>query len=181
MTEQKYLYIVLTATESLVARAVHCLTRDRYTHSAPALEPSLTAMYSFSRAYSRFPFYGKFRRESPNQGFLAHCRQVPTKVIALPVTDKQYDLVVQRLSYFCDHANRYGYNYIGMFFNLIGKSYASKRRYTCSQFVSETLYECGIVEFDCSFSLIRPVMSEDLRGEVVFEGNLHEYTATATV
>ncbi|MBQ8381586.1 MAG: hypothetical protein IJX47_00090 [Clostridia bacterium] len=179
MTEQKYLYVVLTATESLVARAVHRLTHDRYTHSALALEPSLNAMYSFSRAYSRFPFYGKFRKESPDTGFLARCRRIPAKVIALPVTSEQYDLAEQRLSYFSDHAKRYGYNYIGMFLNLIGKSHASKRRYTCSQFVSETLFECGIAEFDRPFSLIRPVMLEKLRGEVIYEGNLHEYTVSA--
>lgn len=181
MAEQKYLYVVLTATESVVARTVGRLTKDRYTHSALALDPSLSAMYSFSRAYSRFPFYGRFRKENPNEGFLARCHSVPTKVIALPVTDEQYCRAEKRLSYFSEHTKQYGYNYIGMFLNLLGKSYAPKRRYTCSQFVSETLFECGVAQFDCPFSLVRPVMLEELNGKVIYEGNLHEYSATAAV
>ncbi len=175
MSEQKYIYVVLTATSSFVAKAVGKLTGDRYTHSALSLDPSLSAMYSFSRAYSRFPFYGKFRKENPNEGFLERCDTIPTKVIALPVTDEQYELATSRISYFSNHSKKYGYNYIGMLLNLAGKSYSPKNRYTCSQFVSETLSECGIAEFDCSFSLIRPIMLEDLEGEVIYEGNLHEY------
>lgn len=175
MTEQKYVYVILTATESVVAKVVHLLMRDRYTHSALALDETLANMYSFSRAYSRFPFYGRFRSENVHEGFLGRCRSVPAKVIAIPVTDEQYQLVEERLSYFRNSRKHYGYNYIGMFLNLIGKSYAPKDRYTCSQFVSETLEQCGAVQFNRPYSLIRPMMLNELDGKVIFEGELKEY------
>lgn len=175
MTEQKHVYVILTATESVVAKVVHLLMRDQYTHSALALDETLANMYSFSRAYSRFPFYGRFRSENVHEGFLGRCRSVPGKVIAIPVTDEQYHWVEERMSDFSDSGKRYGYNYIGMFLNLIGKSYAPKDRYTCSQFVSETLGKCGAVQFNRPYSLIRPMMLNEIDGEVIYEGELKEY------
>ncbi len=176
MSEKKYVYVVLIATESIVGHIVHLMMRDRYTHSALSLDDSLSAMCSFGRVYSYYPFYARFRHENVNEGFLSRCNKLPTKVIALPVTDEQYASVQERIAHFSDNRKRYRYNYRGFFFNLIGKSYCPKNRYTCSQFVSETLSECGIVEFDRPFSLIRPETLSDLDGEVIFEGDLREYS-----
>lgn len=175
MSEQKFVYIVLSAPGSIVAKTVHLLLRDQYTHASIALSPDLSAMYSFSREYVHYPFYAKFRCETTEHGFLAKRAVLPAKVIALPVTDAQYDLVKERIQHFNENRKVYGYNYVGMFMNLIGRAYSPKNRYTCSQFVSETLSECGIASFDRAFSLIRPIMLANLKGDVVFEGNLKEF------
>lgn len=175
MSEQKYIYVVLSAPGSIVAKTIHLLLRDKYTHTSLALAPDLSVMYSFSREYTHYPFYAKFRREAITQGLWAKKAKIPLKVIAIPVTDEQFEMVKNRIDHF--HANRrnYGYNYVGMFMNLIGRPHAPKNRYTCSQFVSETLSLCGIAKFDRSFSLIRPIMLADLKGDVLYEGNLTEY------
>lgn len=175
MSEQKYVYIVLSSTGTVVSRTVRFLFRDRYTHASIALSPDLAVMYSFSREYTYYPFYGRFRSELTDQGFLAKRPTIPAKVIALPVTDAQYEAVKDRIEYFNAHRKSFGYNYIGLFLNLIGRSYSPKNRYTCSQFVSETLAKCGIATFELDYSLIRPIMLDKLEGDVVFEGNLKEY------
>lgn len=175
MSQQKYIYVVLSAPGSIVAKTIHLLLRDKYTHTSIALAPDLSVMYSFSREYVHYPFYAKFRLETTDHGFLAKRRVLPAKVIAIPVTDKQYDMVQKRIDHFSSNRNIYGYNYVGMFMNLIGRAYTPKNRYTCSQFVSETLALCGIAKFDRSFSLIRPIMLSDLKGDVLFEGNLKDY------
>lgn len=180
MSEQKYIYVVLSAPGSIVAKTIHLLLRDKYTHTSLALTSDLSVMYSFSREYVHYPFYAKFRSETTENGFLAKKRVLPAKVIAIPVTDEQYAMVEERIEHFSAHRKNYGYNYIGMFLNLIGRAYAPKNRYTCSQFVSETLAVCGIASFARSFSLIRPVMLSNLDGDVLFEGNLKDYRRQLT-
>jgi len=175
MPEQQYIYVVLTAPGSIVAKTIHLLMRDRYTHTSISLKPDLSVMYSFSREYSHYPFFARFRCETTEEGFLARKENLPAKVIALPVTKRQYSMVQRRISYFAAHRRCFGYNYIGMLMNLIGRAYTPKNRYTCSQFVSETLSICGIASFDRSFSLIRPIMLSDLKGDVLFEGDLKKY------
>lgn len=175
MSEQKYVYVVLSSTGTIVSRTVRFLFRDRYTHASISIEPDLSVMYSFSREYIYFPFYGRFRAEKTDQGFLAKRTSIPARVIALPVSDAQYEMVKHRIEHFTQNRLRYGYNYIGLFLNIIGIAYAPQKRYTCSQFVSETLAKCNIASFDRDFSLIRPIMLANLKGDVVFEGNLKEF------
>lgn len=175
MSEQKYIYVVLSSPGSIVAKTVHLLLRDKYTHASLALSSDLSVMYSFSREYLHYPFFARFRQESVEVGFLAKKSVLPAKVIALPVTDDQYEMVKTRIEHFISNRLSYGYNYIGMFMNLIGRAYSPKNRYTCSQFVSETLSNCGIARFNRAFSLIRPIMLANLDGTVVFEGDLKQY------
>ncbi len=175
MSEQQYIYVILSAPGSIVAKTIHLLMKDQYTHTSLSLTPDLSVMYSFSREYSRYPFFARFRCETTDRGFLARQSALPAKVIAIPVTKRQYSMVQRRINYFSAHRLSFGYNYIGMLMNLIGLAYAPKNRYTCSQFVSETLSLCGIASFDRSFSLIRPIMLAELEGNVLFEGDLKLY------
>lgn len=172
---QKYIYLVLSHPQSVVSDIIHIVTRDSYTHSALALTPDLSPMYSFGRKYSRFPFYGKYRKEAFTDKFYQRCTHVPGRIIAIPVTDDQQGYVAHKLNAFWENRKALKYNVRGLFLNAVGIAYSKPAHYTCSQFVSETLDEAGIFDFESPYSLIRPVDLASLDGEVLFDGDLKNY------
>lgn len=172
---KKYIYLVLSHPQSVVSDLIHIVTRDPYTHSALSLSPELSPMFSFGRKYSRFPFYGRYRKEAFTDAFYRRCSNVPGRIIAIPVTDDQQRCVEKRLNDFWKNRKALKYNVRGLFLGAVGIAYARPAHYTCSQFVSETLDQAGIWDFDGPYSLIRPMDLLDLDGEVIYEGDLKKY------
>lgn len=174
--DQKYIYIVLTHPQSVVSSIIHIVTKEPYTHSSLAFSPELSPMFSFARKFSRFPFWGGYKKETLIDGFYQHCSHLPGRIIALPVTDEQYERVHDKVETFWKNRGKLKYNISGLFLNAVGIAYARPAHYTCSQFISETLSEAGICEFGSPCSLVRPVHLTKLSGEIIFDGDLKEYT-----
>lgn len=177
---QKYVYLVLSHPQSVVSDIIHMVTREPYTHSALALSPELSPMFSFGRKYSRFPFYGKYRKERFTDKFYRRCTHVPGRIIAIPVTDDQQNRVEKKLNDFWENRKELKYNVRGLFLNAVGIADSRPAHYTCSQFVSETLDEAGICDFDSPYSLIRPIDLSNLDGKVIYEGDLKDYVCCDT-
>ena len=172
---QKYIYLVLTHPQSVVSDIIHMVTREPYTHSALSLSPELSPMFSFSRKYSYFPFWGSYKMERFDDRFWRNCSHISGKIIAIPVTDDQQNFVEKKLYGFWNHREKLKYNVRGLFLNAVGIAYSKPAHYTCSQFVSETLDEAGIFDFDSPYSLIRPADLLKLGGEVIYNGDLKNY------
>lgn len=172
---QKYIYLILTHPQSVVSDIIHIVTREPYTHAALALSPKLSPMFSFSRKYSRFPFWGSYKKESFSDGFWLGCTRIPGRVIAIPVCAKQREFVSKKLYDFWEKRESLKYNVRGLFLNAVGIAYSKPAHYTCSQFVAETLEEAGICQFRIPHSLIRPVDLLQLDGHLIYEGDLKHY------
>lgn len=178
--ESKYLYIVLTHPHSIVSSIIHSVTKEQYTHSSLAFSPELTPMFTFARKYSRFPFWGTYKKETLIDRFYKKNPDIPGRIIAIPVTSEQYKFAQERVESFWNNRSRLKYNNIGLFLNAIGVAYDRPEHYTCSQFVSETLSKAGVCDFDSPFSLIRPIDLLSVDGTVIFEGDLKKYSPTST-
>ena len=61
-------YLLLSRTDTLFARAMHGLTGNRYTHVSLALDRDLEQMYSFARRYEIAPLPAGFIRENLYDG-----------------------------------------------------------------------------------------------------------------
>lgn len=144
--KNRYIYIVLSQTGSVVAKTLKKLTHAEYNHVSVSLSVSLRPMYSFARKYPRNPLIGAYVREYPNEGTLSWFKGTEVKVLELPVTESQFAAVQERLETMYEERDRYHYNYRGLFGAFFGKVRPRENYYYCSEFVRDLLEECGIVE-----------------------------------
>mgnify|MGYP000008498368 CR=1 FL=1 len=166
------IYVVLTRTNTIVSRIIHIFTNDRYTHASISLDRELKYMYSFGRKWAYNPFIGGFKYENLYEGGYKFSKILPGIIIELKITEEQYNNVNSLLNQFISNPEDYKYNYLGLVNNLMNKEVCYEYRFLCSEFVYHVLKESGIVDFNKARNLVKPVDFLNLKGEVVFEGDL---------
>lgn len=65
MTKTRPLYILVSQTDTGIARLIRAVTHYPYNHVSLTLDPALSDWYSFARYAEDAPFYGGFVHESP--------------------------------------------------------------------------------------------------------------------
>ena len=63
------IYIILSQSNTILARIVQLYTRKKYSHAALALDDSLDKIYSFGRWYPRLMLPAGFITEHRGKGF----------------------------------------------------------------------------------------------------------------
>lgn len=170
--DSKYIYIVLTRTNSTLSKAIHYVTKDDYTHAAISLDKNLNQMYGFSRKYTRNPFIGVFKKEDITKGLYSFQKELPGVIIELEVSEKEYNSFRHILDEFINNSHKYKYNTKGLFYGLINKDMDSKDKFLCSEFVYYILNKSNIIDWDVSANLVKPVDLLELPGEIIYEGDL---------
>ena len=166
------LYIVLTRTNTIISKLIQIFTHDKYTHASISFDKNLNKMYSFGRKYTFNPFIGRFKKEDIDRGIYKVFPTIPSVVIEIQVSTKQYHKAKNLLEQFISNSNLYKYNYIGLLHNLFNISVNYDHRFFCSEFVYHILNESGIVDFNKSPNLIRPDDLLDIEGKIIYEGDL---------
>jgi len=176
----KPIYIVLSTPSSKTGQAIHLLTRDTYTHAAIAFDESISEMYSFGRRFSRTPIPGRIKKESLDSDLFSKKTRLDGMIISLPLTEEQYEKVRLRTLHMYGNKQVYKYNYLGACGAVLNIGFKTKNRFTCSQFVAYILEYCDAVDFKKPLNLIKPQDLISLGGEVIFSGNLKEYSQYRT-
>lgn len=176
-----YLYIVLIRTNTVLSNMIKLLKKDEYTHAAISLDENIEYMYSFGRKDAYNPFIGRFKQEHINRGIYRFHRYLPGIVIKVGVSKEQYDKAKFLLDDFILNSDMYKYNYKGLLYSLVEKSSYQDDRFLCSEFVYHILYESYIVDFKVSRNLVRPQNLLDIKGEVIYEGNLKDIKSSEEV
>ncbi len=175
-SSQKYIYVVFSHPKSIVSETIGFFTGGKFTHCSLTLDRDLGHMFSFGRKYSFFPFIGCYLREELDKKFYSRCDSLHGRIVEIPVSDEQYANVKRRLIDFWVNKKSHKYNLVGFFFYLLGKDYAPEGKYTCSQFVAETLDIYGILHVDTPYTLINPEgLSKMITGNIIFEGDIKKY------
>jgi hypothetical protein len=172
------LYVVLTRSETALSRIIRIVRGDDYTHAALSLDPHLEYMFSFGRRWTNNPFFGCFKRESVFDA-LYQPYELPGVVIEIPVSDAQHRVAVALVETFLLNSHLYGYNYLGLAGKLVGCSFQVDKRFFCSEFVYYVLCESGICDFEKPRSLVSPQDLMELKGHVIFSGNLKNYNSNS--
>lgn len=141
-TEQKYLYVLFSATPYRMGRMIRFVTGEPYNHVAIALEEDLKEMYAFARRYYRTPFYGGFVTEHPyryhhkgNVADICLCR--------LPITQEQWKTLDKQLAHMRAHPHRYIYNHLSILAAPFHQKITVRDAYTCAEFTVSVLQELG--------------------------------------
>jgi hypothetical protein len=173
----RHLYVVLSRSPTILSKIIHTVKNNAYTHAALALDSRLEYMFSFGRRRAGNPFIGCFKRERIGDEFYRSCAEVPGIVIELSVSLTQYENASAKIGAFLLDSHLYGYNYLGLVGNLWGINCPcpADLRFFCSEFVYHVLYESGVCDLNKPRSLVCPQDLMDIKGRVVYTGNLKEY------
>lgn len=176
MKENKCLYLVATQSNTFVSRMIRVYTKAPYNHISIALDEGLEKMYSFARQKPPFAFPAGFMHESMEKSLFGMLDHVPCQIYKIPVTEKQYEDVVNLIGEFEKNVSDYRFNVIGFATMILQMKLRRKRHFMCSQFVSFILTECDVLNFNKDYSIVKP---DDIRLReelsLVYEGNLKQY------
>lgn len=172
--EKRYLYIVLTRTNTAISRLIRLVTSDDYTHAAISFDRDLEQMYSFGRRNTYNPFIGRFKHEDLNEGIYKISKRLPGVVLEIEIPKEQYEQAKSLLNDFIENSHLYKYNYRGLIYSMLNRPAQYDHRFLCSEFVYYILKECGITDFHVSGNLVRPQSFLNLDGRIIYKGDLKE-------
>ena len=170
--ENKKIYIVLTRTKTILSRLIGFIKNDEYTHASISLDGGLNQMYSFGRKYSYNPFVGRFVKENLNEGVYGRHDNLYGLVMEIEVSREQYDKAENLINEFILDKDLYKYNYIGLINCLLNRGSCKDNRFLCSEFVYYILNKSSIINFNKSGNLVRPQDLINIKGRILFRGNL---------
>ena len=171
----KNIYIVLTKDITLVSKLISHIGQVEYSHASISLSKELDCMYSFGRLYKHIPLPAGFIIERFDKGVLGEKKEITGLIIEVQITEEQYNKVENMLNDFVSNKEKYTYNTIGMLGNMFNKEFVSEDSFYCSEFVYYVLKKCGIIELDIPDGLVRPNNLLDIKGNIIYKGNLKQY------
>ena len=158
----KKIYILLTRTKTVIARLIHGVTGDMYTHASIALDGELNELYSFARRNLYLPLISGFIREDIYSGVFARNPDAPCALYEYKVSDEEYAALKTHIKDMADHFGMYKYNIVGLAAGIFGIPCERKHHFTCSQFVAHILKEHCSVKFNKNINLVKPADFSDI-------------------
>ena len=141
--EQKYIYIVFSATPYFIGKVIRTVTGEMYNHASIALDEKLERMYGFSRRYYEVPLYGGFVWESLSR-YHVNGKSTYVSICRLPVTNEQYAHLENLFAEMYANRDHYIYNHISALGALFHRRVRAKDAYTCIEFCVQILSTLGI-------------------------------------
>ena len=173
---QRYVYVLLTGTNTIIAKLIRLYTRKPFSHVSLALDAELEELYSFARKQRFNPLNSGFVKEDLNKGVFGADKNAKCGVYQVPVTDEQYERISEEIMHFVKNEDDYSYNYLGLFSAMFGKNVENDTRFLCSQFVHYICQKGGVFLFPETDMLIRPFdFHLQLEDKQIYTGKLSEY------
>ncbi len=169
----KDVYIVLSRSHTILARAIRIFTKKYYNHTSVSFDLSLEPFYSFGRRNPKYMFPAGFIIEGVRSGFFGLHPDTKICVLKTQVTDEEYDLMQKRLQPFIKEPLKYKYGVLQLFYMMFNINYTPKTQYVCSVFVA-SLFR-GILDFDRDYTKMYPEDFYQFNFEKIFEGDAGDY------
>lgn len=177
MQTTKYIYVIVTKTDTKIAKTIRLISRKKYSHVSLATDKELQEMFSFCRDNTNSPLPANFNREELNTKVFGLFNDIPCEIYRLEVTDEQYENISETIEHFKQFRSLYTYDIRGMLLSGLHIPYKINKKFVCSVWVAHVLKKSGIIlNTDKHTSLIQP---DDLRyipcAEMFYKGNLKKY------
>ncbi len=169
----KDVYIILSRSGTVLARAIRAFTKKYYNHTSIAFDLSLEPFYSFGRRNPKHMFPAGFITEGVHSGFFKLHPTTKICVLKTQVSEEEYTLIQKRLKKFTDNPLKFKYGVLQMPLMMINKTYTPKTRYVCSVFVASLFRD--ILKFDRDYTLMYPEDYYQFNFEKIYEGNAGDY------
>ncbi len=135
----KNIYILLTKSNTVLAKSIRKITKTEFSHSSIAFDSKLDLMYSFARRNPKNPFVGRLVRENTNKGLLKVNEETGCLVYVKSVTDSEYEIILDFIDCILTSEKEWKFNIIGLIGCGLNIPLMRKRKRCCSQFVSQSL------------------------------------------
>ncbi len=146
MNDERYLYVLFSATPYRMGRCIRFVTGEPYNHVSIATGEDLTSIYSFARRYYRTPFYGGFVAEDPCR-YHHNGKTANIRLYRLPLTSLQWQKLQDMLEDMKEHADRYLYNHLSAMVAPLHLKIRVRKAFTCAEFTVNVLSGLGF-DFD---------------------------------
>ena len=175
--KEKSLYIVLSQSGAIFARALKLFTRAEYNHVSISLTPTLERMYSFARLNPYNPWKAGFVEEGIHIGTFKRFDKTQAMVMELKVDEATYMRVKSMIDIFRENKYKFHYNYWGVFFACFKKNFTPKYHFYCSQFVRSCLALFNISNSNSLPKIIKPIDFLKLDNKkIIYQGRLQQYS-----
>lgn len=135
----KRIYILLTRTNTVLARLVRKTTHSSYSHATLSLDNNFDRMYSFSRKYTNYPFIGRFMHEKLDSKLFKKYDYSFCLVYTALIQDSEYNEIENYVESIKNSKKVWRFNDIGLFSCWFNKPWKRPYKRCCSQFVGECL------------------------------------------
>ena len=149
----KYVYAILSRTNTGVAKVIRFFTKYELNHASFSLDGDISHMYAFGRKKSKPALNGGFIVETPGR-CCAGDLDMRVKVFRFKVSDKNYSRMLNEIELLKKKGDTCTYNFFGALGYLFGKEVNIPYSYTCIEFVEHILgikKKMKIDEFDKFF------------------------------
>lgn len=172
----KYIYILLMHTGTILDRIIRRVTRYPYSHVVISLDDSYTKLYSFGRKKVHSVFYAGMVYYGKDAPFFQSFKNTKVKGYKLKVTRKQYAKLKSVLHHYEVNADTYKYDIRGLFVRFLhNPEFHREKYYVCTVFVADALRKAKIYEFDQNIESIKAKDFEKIPGmELYYEGKLNK-------
>lgn len=172
--DEKYIYLVISRTQTKFAKCIRCLGGVQYNHSAIGLDAELNELYAFSRPRYRAVFLGRLVRETLNRYTMDKDREVPVVVFKLPVSSKMYYDIrkyIEEIS--CDP--EYMYNLFSVLTYPLTHGFATYKSYNCTEFAAHLLKTMDYPLEHPAYQYKPDDFLDVLKEYIIFDGDLRKY------
>lgn len=177
MNNKNYIYVVVTRTDTKIAKSIRFLSKKAYSHASISCDADLTRMYSFCRDKVDSPLPANFNHENLDTSIFGLFHNIPCEIYRVGVSEEQYQKFILTIDHFINNRDLYTYNVPGLFLSGLHIPHRFRYKFVCSVWVAFVLGKSGILlENKKHQSLVQP---DDLRyidnAELFYRGNLKDY------
>mgnify|MGYP003304278512 CR=1 FL=1 len=133
MSDSRYLYVMISQTDTAIAQFIRTLSRYPYNHVSMTLDPELRTWCSFARYHQDAPFYSGFIKE-PVERFLAKTGDAHVRIFRLSLSREKARRIEQLFLQAGRKETRLIYNYFDAIASLMNLKIAISGSYTCLSF-----------------------------------------------
>lgn len=164
-SKKKKIYILLTKFPDTGSRLLSAFTGSYFTHASIGLEEDMNTFYSF--------VYKGFIVEKINRYVKPGKEPMPCELYEIEVCEKKYKRVKKLINNFVESKKLFSYAKIGLAMCLFSIPYHQNKAYFCSQFVSEILGKCNILNIKKNSLLCLPKHLRNVPNTTLgYKGNL---------
>lgn len=171
--ESKYVYVILTSTQSKFGKVIRAITKDTYNHMSIATLDDLSDICTFGRRKYSTPLNAGFTHERLEYYTLNKYNNIGVKLYKIPVSKNQYDKVVFELSKI-ENDTDYMYNLFSALTYPVLGGFRTYKAYTCVEFVATVLNKSGVVCIENAHKVTPNEYGNILNNYEYYIGNLED-------
>ncbi|MBQ9949544.1 MAG: hypothetical protein IJO93_02355 [Clostridia bacterium] len=169
--ENKYIYVMLSQTQTKFARCIRKVGKQKYNHAAIALDDSLSEIYAFARPQHNAIFLGRLVCESVERYTLRRGFPVPVVLLRIPVSEEEHAWIRTTIDTMLENPE-YMYNLFSILTYPLFRGFATYKAFTCMEFVTYLLQHSGYLRDKLRFRYTPDELLCDFTPEVVYSGDI---------